>query len=386
MSSVPPSSILHLNVQLTEAIVDPLTLNQRYVYRDVSRSGAILDSPIDYYVGVERLSVPLSSLPLYIAPMDPLATNGVDTLDYISIQHNGTVVSAPVRLLKPANQIFIDPTQRPENYSWVYDRQTLAAMKNETIQRILDGSWIPGSIWLSYNSVTQLEVITCYPLSLWDQSDFNTVQTPANLYINRSSVNSWRGWSSTENTLNTTTANKLYYLINLRNDGTNFVPPNAAPGNFVPTPSSNVTLIATQVFPNTSLIACSTIEVHSTLPAMPEQTDSGVNLFSATNESSPISRNENTAILTDLIPDFTLNPNSYQDMSIYNGGGLGQIRWIKLTGRTPITQFSISIFWVDRDGIRHRLPVFDERCAVKLIFAHRNIIEQSTIVGGRTCF
>ena len=386
MSSVPPSSILHLNVQLTEAIVDPLTLNQRYVYRDVSRSGAILDSPTDYYVGVERLSVPLSSLPLYIAPMDPLGVNGLDTLDYISIQYNNAVVSAPVRLIKPLNQIIVAPTQRPENYSWVYDRQVLAAMKNDAIQRALAGSvaLIGATAWLSYNAVTQLEIITCSPLSLWDQSSSNTV-VPANLWINRSSVNSWRGWSSTENILNTTTVNQLYYQINIRNDGTNFVPPNAAPGSFIPT-TPVVSLIATQVFPNTSLIACSTIEVHSTLPAMPEQTDSGINIFSATNESSPISRNENVAILTDLIPDFTLNPNSYQDMSIYNGGGLGQIRWIKLTGRTPITQFSISIFWVDRDGIRHRLPVFDERCALKLIFVHRNIIEQSTIIGGRTCF
>ena len=81
-------------------------------------------------------------------------------------------------------------------------------------------------------------------------------------------------------------------------------------------------------------------------------------------------------IMTDFEPDFSQDANGYQTITIYNAEGLGGTRWIKLTGHDAITRLQMTLYWVDRTGFARELKVQQQRCSLKLAFAHRALVER----------
>ena len=160
----------------------------------------------------------------------------------------------------------------------------------------------------------------------------------------------------------------MWAYLNLRNDGRNYIPANAAGGGFAPTDPTTTYLNVVQGYPNTGIVALQTIQVRSSLPTLPELTDS----VPSTAGASPSAQ---TSILTDLRPDSTGQPNTYQMQSTYVESGLGQIRWLKMAGRGALTTFTLSLWWTDLMGKARQIFVVNQTCAVKLCFARRSIID-----------
>ncbi len=365
--SVQPVS--YLNVQITEA-------NGGLVaQRDISRSGSVLDMPADYYVGVERCMIPMGQLPLWCPVLEPGIEDGLTIVDKMSLKYGGSSYETNLKLIKlPTAVIPGGPgVSRPERYTWVFDRETVALMKTNALVTLAAAAGLTAASapYIAYNPVTQLETLYAYPMSVFNLgTNFENLATAAVLGFNSLSITLWRGWSATYN--KELPANSPYaWMLNIVNDGTNYVGAPQANGDFDPPDPATTLMTYSQSWPNAEMVEISSIEIHSTLPSLPEYTD-GVPINTNT-------QNTNAPILTDLYPDFSQDPNGYQTISIYNAAGLGGTRWIKLTGRSPITTFSISLWWVDRSGVRRPLPILYQRCSVKLAFAHRSIVENYKI-------
>lgn len=369
MASLQPVS--YLNVQVTEAVGSVIAA------RDISRSGAIIDDPAAYYVAVERASVPMGQLPLWIPVLDPIIADGVSTVNEMSLTTpGGTVYTVRLKLLKLPNAIITNPVNQPDRYTWVFDRLTLAAMKTAALAELAALAGLAVPPYISYDSTTVLETLYCYPFSEWNLgANFENLASCYKIGWDSLSIILWKGWSSTVTGPLpppgvAPVSNR--WLLNVFNDGTNFTGAPLANGEFAPPSPATTQLLGRQLFANSEIIECSTIEIHSSLPALPEYTDGIPYQTNTQNSSAPI--------LTDMKPEFgNADPNGYQTLAIYNASGLGNARWIKLTGHSPITNFSLSIWWVDRLGIRRPLSVLYARCSVKLAFALKAIVENYKI-------
>ena len=374
MASIP--AILYQNVELTNA----LQTEPQVAYREVVRSGAILDTPSDYYVGVARAAVPCGLIPLAVAVMDPLATNGLDLVDRLTLSYNATTVEVPIRLLKQAEEIILGPGgTQPDGYSFVQDRIMLAAMLTDALERatVALNVAVPGTLanapYVSFDAETQLNTITATPVSLFDLTGTETAgrANKVLIWFNRSGALQWQGFATAVPKIpfaaTPLQGPNMYGYLNLRNDGRNYLSAPNPSGSVSPTAPTTTPLVVRAGYPNTAIVALQTIQIRSSLPSMPELTDTppGVNSSLAASVS----------ILTDLRPDSTQVPNTYQMDSVYVESGLGQIRWMKLTGAAPLTNFSISLWWVDLSGKARQLYVLNEPISVKLCFARRSIID-----------
>lgn len=371
MSASPANKILHVNVQLCRPTVSNLGQESSAVFRDVIRSGAIIDNPSDYYCGIERLTIPLGEIPLFIALMDPVNANGLDTQYVVSIcaGPGGAVQgSAPVRLVKTPSQTVPgwQPGFLPNNYNWVYSRATLAFMLTDALARAATAGGITPAPYISYDSTTKLNTLFMYPMADWDQVISITNHT---IYFNQLAANLFAGFTNSYDSQISTT--QFGYVLAACN-GINYLPaagiqvPNAN-GNLYPA-ATNVLFFVKEVNPNLDIITLSSIELHSSLPAYQEYTDgSGFQDNTAVKASTPL--------LSDLLPDFTANADSYNQPSIYQSPGLGQMRWIQLSGKQPLSNFTLGLWWVDRDGNTRPLRAFDQSSAAKICLAHKSLIE-----------
>ena len=356
----PIDPVSYFNVQITDDIGSELAS------RDISRSGAIVNDPDNYYVGVTRASIPLGSLPLTIATLSPAAGDGLTTVYKMSFTYGGTVYSAPLKLIKTASAV-IPGFGQPDGYTWIYSREDVAAMKSNCLAELatLAGIASPPP-YVSYDASTQLETLSAYPLSLYDLGQ-NLENTAACVQIgyNREMMLWWRAYST--RIVPNAPDPAAYWQLNVRNNGLNWVGAPNASGALAPAAPATTLLQFVQGAPNGELITCSTIQVRSDLPMVQEFTDTpdALNNTSAATQS----------IMTDFEPDFSQDANGYQTLTIYNAMGLGGTRWIKMTGHSAVTRLTISLWWVDRTGKSRPLLVQQQRCSLKLAFAHRALVE-----------
>lgn len=374
MASIP--AILYQNVELTNA----LESGPQVAYREVVRSGAILDTPSDYYVGVARAAVPCGLVPLAVGVMDPASANGLDLVDKLTLSYNATTVEVPIRLLKQVEEVVtgLGGTQ-PDGYSFIQDRVVLAAMLTDALARATTAlnALVPGLLaaapYVSFDAETQLNILTATPLSLFDLTGTETAgrANKVLIWFNRPGALQWQGFATAVPRIpfaaTPPQGPNMYGYLNLRNDGRDYLGAPNPSGSVLPTAPATTPLIVRAGYPNTAIVALQTIQIRTSLPSMPELTDTppGVNSSLAASVS----------ILTDLRPDSTQAPNTYQMDSVYVESGLGQIRWIKLTGSAALTNFSISLWWVDHSGKARQLYVLNESISVKLCFARRSIID-----------
>ena len=377
MSGVDP--LIYLNVELTDGSdgglpsADPAG---SLAYRDVARSGAIVEKASDYYVGVSRAVVPLTAIPLLVGEPDPAGTNGLDLVDRITITYSGRTNTVPVRMLKQPENVSTVYPQR-DLYWGVWGREELAAMLTDALRRASTGLIDPPP-YVTFDPATQLNTLYLHPLQEFDLTGTDSSEgvsrsTKAMIWVNYSCSLMWLGFdivlprpSFASDPAQTA---DMWGYLNIKNNGANYIladgsrGPNPA-GGVTPAGGENPLLYVTQGYPNTGIIGLQFIQIRSSLPSAAEFTDT------ATGSSK-----EQVALLTDLRPDSTQVPASYQSTLSYALSGTAQIRWIKLTGDAPITSFILSLWWVDRFNKYRPLYTLNQSCSVKLAFARRSIVD-----------
>ena len=373
------SAISYLNIEVVGAALTTSSAEST-CYRDVSRSGAIVNEPDDYYVGISRALIPMNEVPLAVGVMDPLGINGLDLVDKLTLTFNNSVATVPVRLMKQIEEVNIIYPQ-PDGYTFIWTREALVDILNDALIRASQAlnALVPGTItvipYVSFNAESQLNTLTVFPLSLWDLTGTEVIGR-ANLvmlWLNQPATLQWYGFDYVAPRIPFVAnppqniATMISY-INIKNDGSNYIGAPNPSGSILPVTPAATALQFEQGYPNTGIIACQTIQIRSSLPVLPEFTDKVPNTIGSNPAGS-------TAILTDLRPDSTTSPNTFQMQSTYVESGLGQIRWLKLTGRVPITTFNISIYWTDLFLKARILQVYNQSCTIKLAFARRSLID-----------
>ena len=157
--------------------------------------------------------------------------------------------------------------------------------------------------------------------------------------------------------------------INLLNDGTNsIVGPNPLGGQ-LPVAYPAILFEFTQSNVNNQLYSPQTIELRTNLSVIGEFS----NRVPIPNE--PVSSNDVLPILTDFQLDLASSPQRFRDPAVFNAGGLGNIRWCRLTSNAPLTNLLISVWWVDSFGDARQLFVINQLCSIKLAFVRRDLLE-----------
>jgi hypothetical protein len=322
----------------------------------------------------------MNEVPLAVGIMDPLGINGLDLVDKLTLTFGNNVATVPVRLLKQIEEVNTVYPQ-PDGYAFIWTREALAEILTDALQRatVALNILVPGLIaqapYVSFNASSQLNTLTVFPLSLWDLTGTETIGRAAvvMLWLNQPATLQWYGFDYVAPRVpfvanppqNIAT---MVSYINIKNDGLNYVGAPNPSGSIAPVAPATTVMHLEQGYPNTGIIACQTIQIRSSLPILPEFTDKIPNTIGANPAGS-------TAILTDLRPDSTTSPNTFRMQSTYVESGLGQIRWLKLTGKVPITTFNIAIYWTDLFQTARILQVFNQSCTIKLAFARRSLID-----------
>ena len=342
--------------------------------RNIVRSGAILSKQDEYYVGVERMIIPLQTLPLFVFQPSPDAMmDGISTTCSLTATYNGFTVTVPLQIIP--STVFTVPVQQPFNYWYIYDRNTLAQIKTNALTalcNVLNASFRVPALgqfpYITYNPQSQLERFYGFPLGLYDLT-YGTVDV-VQFWFNGVSLNLWGGWPTIAPNPPLPVQNQqMAAYINLLNDGTNsIVGPNPLGGQ-LPVAYPAILFEFTQSNVNNQLYSPQTIELRTNLSVIGEFS----NRVPIPNE--PVSSNDVLPILTDFQLDLASSPQRFRDPAVFNAGGLGNIRWCRLTSNAPLTNLLISVWWVDSFGDARQLFVINQLCSIKLAFVRRDLLE-----------
>jgi len=355
----------------------------------INRTSPILANGDEYYVSVAKLTLSTSfSIPLWQPTLNTTAglNDGYNTIYSLSLTYL-TYASTQVFIrLIPYNSTVQIPTlpllSQPsgENYGWnnVYSYSTISHMLNRALQNaygqlITQGAPIPSANpYFTWDPTTELFSLNTFPITLWDH---HTNPNPIQLYFNNEYQPYLTGWLFTQITTAVNTPTGRDCALWVSNQGNNFQPQNIPP-SFDPIDPANTALIQTQDFKAYwTFQALSSIQVVASLPFQtPELTSLPLNLTNIANN------NQTSAILTDFSVDYSLGgASSFNQPITYTPTSIINSRPIKLSGKSAITNFNVSIHWVNLQGYVSPIQTIGIRnVGIKLAFVKNRIVENSS--------
>lgn len=376
------AAVTYLNAIIGEAPIpapggpSPLVAAQAFV----SRSGAVIETPSDYYCSVFRLTLSTAtSIPLWIPALDLTVGDGLTTIYTVTVKYSnaGTVHygRAALKLQKAAADVVLYTANQPnDDYCFVYSRQEFLSMWNTAataayeaaIQGVAPSPLVSGEGPYMFNEgTTDLFAINCYPY-IWYVENSGSNQNYAQLFMNSASASILQGWR----TYRATKAGRapdphgcdIRFVFD--NDGRNWFPQpaDASKGMSPNNTMSGAALVSLVTIQNavTTFPSITNIRLLSSLPSASEAVPSP-------------SGNGWASILTDFAPDLT----QLGSQMLYYNAAMGDCRYVRLTGSAPITTISFRIESVDWQGIARQFYLGGpgEACTLKLAFVPRNMVE-----------
>jgi hypothetical protein len=379
-STTDPPSIFSLEVNLST-----LTSGLSNVGSLVNRAGTIVANPSDYYVSVTRLIVCTQRIPLWQPVLNTTSPNndGYNTIYSVYLTY-GSYNSGQVYLRIINDDNTVTPPQLPvtsqplNGWGDVFSYNIITQMINIALASayatlvsnvgafaILD----PNPPYVTWNPVTELFVMNCFPMSQYDTSSSGD---KVSIYFNNEYRPYLLGWTIEILTNQTNTTNGQDVLLVLTNLGNNYTPQSDPP---LDTPLDADTVML-QMSQNISapwcFVALSKIQIVSSLPiAFPTLSDLPLALVgSAFN-------NQTAPILIDYLVNYSQGgANAFQQPISYSATSDIFSSPLKLGGTSPITQFTIGIQWQNLQGQTFNLQTIGLRnSSLKLTFVHKSIIE-----------
>ena len=379
-STTDPPSIFSLEVNLST-----LTSGLSNVASLVNRAGTIVANPSDYYVSVTRLIVCTQRIPLWQPVLNTTSPNndGYNTIYSVYLTY-GNYNSGQVYLRIINDDNTVTPPQLPvtsqplNGWGDVFSYNIITQMINIALASayatlvsnvgafaILD----PNPPYVTWNPVTELFVMNCFPMSQYDTSSSGD---KVSIYFNNEYRPYLLGWTIEILTNQTNTPNGQDVLLVLTNLGNNYTPQSDPPLD-VPLDADTVMLQMSQnISAPWCFVALSKIQIVSSLPiAFPTLSDLPLALVgSAFN-------NQTAPILIDYLVNYSQGgANAFQQPISYSATSDIFSSPLKLGGTSPITQFTIGIQWQNLQGQTFNLQTIGLRnSSLKLTFVHKSIIE-----------
>jgi len=371
-------SVFSLEVNLS-TLTDGLSI----VSSQVNRAGVILQNPQDYYVSITRLIVATNRIPLWQPQLNTTSpyNDGYNTIysvyltykDFNSGQVYLRVINDDDTVSPPTGSVSSQPTNGWGN---VFSFDTISQMVNTAIAtaysalNTASGGVLPSNPpFMIWNNQTQIFSMSCFPMSLYDQSTGDDV---VNIYFNNSYRPYLLGWAINILSNSATSPNGEDVLLIIRNNGINYTPQNDPP-SFAPSDPSTTTMTMTQdISAPWCFVALSKIQVISTIPlAFPTLSDLPLNLV------GEAFNNQSTPILMDFLVNYSQGgASSFQQPISYSATSDLYSSPIKMGGSAPLTSFGIGVYWQNLQGTSIPLQTWGLRnSSLKLTFIHKSIIE-----------
>lgn len=382
MASSP--SVFSLEVNLST-----LTNGLSNVSAQVNRAGVILSNPQDYYVSVTRMIVCTNRIPLWQPQLNTTApyNDGYNTIYSVYLTYQGfnsgqvylRIINDDETVLPPTTPVSSQPTNGWGN---VFSYDTIAQMVNTALLTAFtnlsnaSGGVLPppsNAPYMAWNPTTEIFSMNCYPMSFYDQSTGNDV---VNIYFNNCYRPYLLGWAINILSNSTTTPNGQDVLLVIKNNGNNYTPQPSPPEFEPPNPATVMIQMLQDISAPWCFLALSKIQVIATLPlAYPTLSDLPLNLV------GDAFNNQTTPILMDFLVNYSQGgASSFQQPISYSATSDLYSSPVKLGGSSPITQFSVGVFWQNLQGQSIPLQTWGLRnCSLKLTFTHKDIIEGSGI-------
>lgn len=356
------SDNIYYNIQITNNDTSGKTFE---AYQQIERTQPIVQNPDDYYLTVNRFSIPATLIPLFIFEIDGTGiNNGVYsvTLRYLNFSFQQQLIYVP------HNTAIVPPTianpQQKTPYYFVYSYREILQMFNEAFRQALIG--LQGLVgapligaeapYFIYDSQTGL-------ISLIVQRIFYDVAIVPRIraFLNIPSLQLFEAFTGTF--LSSFITNGENWEFDVSFDGTNGFAPS---GLAITNPPTYYKLTSEYVnFRNWSPIRSIVFATNSL--SISAEVQPNVLSFGG------VTKNETNyrQILTDFEPIIQYPGTERTQLQYYPQG---PYRLVDLKSREPIRKFDIALFWADRNNFLYPIYVgYGEVLSVKLLFIKKAI-------------
>lgn len=373
------------NIYLNISFQPPYLSNEPYLLEyNVTKDTPILDKMSDYYLSIIRFDIPLSEIPITIAP--PLPNQNPAALTYpnllfpvIGITYNGinypigpnnNLVFIPPNLTSfgPPTQNF--PYQNITPYYWVYSYDWFLQIINNALLVAYNASPLPGLFptyappYFTYDATTQL-------ISLIVPDFFTRIVAPAiaipTISFNFNMLQYLDGFPMRGNGLGA--ANGFEETIDLVNGNVHDINGYALFGTAPTNPPTYIKVtqsyITTQYWnPIKKLLLTS-----ETIPVVKEyvqaQTPFGINT----------SLNPSLPIVTDFTPVIE-KAGDQRTIAYYLP--TAEYRKVNMISELPLQKVSLKVFWEDLYGNIYPLNIGSYQSAsIKIVFLHKSLYKKN---------
>jgi len=309
---------------------------------------AILSRPLDYYLAVQRLSVPTSAVPVFVPDIYNLANSATETVYNLGLRYNNVSYSKRVQWVSQ------NPSQVGlANYYWLYNYTPFVAMINKTFADIF--AMIPSPPvgaeppYFIFNPSTKL--FSCVAQKV----NYGTsAVTPIEIHINYPTLILFQGMSADAISVSNDDIDLRLVMYEVPNCYYQPIDKVAA------TPPAY--LINTQGQASiSSWTPLKSVQVtSSSLPIVQEYVPSPQNTGVL----------GGTSIIKDFIPLLRADESPSSGIDFVNEG---PYQLINLTGEYPITKIDITCFWVDKFGRQYPIEIpYNATLSIKLAFIKKS--------------
>lgn len=368
LSRTHESTHVYYNVRVQNG--DPNGQNIQCSYRE-TRTVPIIDNPSEYYLTCVRFSLPTSTIPLLIVPVQPYPnTDATKTIYSVSLSYGGQTAQQFVSWL-PNEQVFSAPiapkyslsatsqfTNSSDTYYYCRSYVHMMNLVNNALAAAfttLQGlaSLPAGAVapYLTYDAATSLFSINA-PKAAYDVSNPQFIS----IYFNNDLYTLFGAFNSIINNNNNLNENDRQILI--RDQGNN-------------TDASGI-IHFSQEFPTLSCWSGlkSIIITTGTIPIVSEGIPASQSYYSSMNVNAngqPTFLNivsDYDALFDDVWQASFVNSMQYTSTSEY--------RLIDMIGTQPLTSFDIQCWWMDAFGNLHELLIApNESATLKFMFRRK---------------
>jgi len=376
-----PPTVFDIEVNLSNLSAG--TLNTMAV--NVNRTTPIVYNSSEYYVSVSRFVCSTQQIPLWVPVLNTTApyNDGYNTIYsltltygiYKSEQVYLRIINTSTTIQPPSVPVLSQPTN---GWCYVHSYYITVDMINTALATAYEQLLVaiggfaeldPNPPYMTWNNQTQLFTMNCFPMSQYDKSTGDDV---VNIIFNNNYRQYLLGWDYIS-LADTSTANGLDVLLNIRNTGDNYTPASSPPTYFPDDPTATLLQFQQNIQAPWSFCALAKIQITTSLPlAFPTLGALPLDVVG----TAP--NNATNPVLCDFLVDYSAGgAGSFQQPVLYFPALDSYSSPVRLAGSSVLTEFNVAVSWITITGQVIPLAAYGTiNSSLKLTFTHKSLIDK----------
>jgi hypothetical protein len=338
--------------------------NQLMIY-DTTLNESIVDNSINYYLTVVDFAIPLTSVPIMIAPLQTGSlTNTTMSITFVV---NGIPMTSQTVIFTPERT-------DPFHYTYIYDYNTMINMLNNTLRACYNAfigtpayaGYVQANVnvpFFIYDSATELITLVTDISYATNIPQVNTVV----ISINDDLLNYLNGFSFQYVFRDVVGVRTPFYDFNIYTDGSNRFQSNLLYPTPLVSPAYITTIQSYNNMANWSDLK-KVIIVSNSLPIAGESILRGVTSSNITN---------NQYVLSSFTPE-VIKTGDQRSIIYYNPAS--QYRLIDITSDTDIRRIDITVYWEDFNNNWYNMELLpNSNATIRLAFVKKDLYKSNLL-------